>query len=230
VRRRLASVRTRLRDEEGVTLFEALLTISIGLVLLGVVFLLMEVAFSQTAKVNDRVEAVQRGRTTMEQVTRQLRSQVCPATTNAALIQGDGNSVTFYLDLSGGAANPERHTIAYDPNTRVLTEYDYTGSGTWPALTYGSTPTRTRQLLKEAVPVSGTPVFTYYAFTPAGLPTQQLATPLADADLPRVVRIALSFVAQPTRTRQAPQSTTFQSEVDVRTADPNNPTESTRCL
>ena len=39
---------------------------------------------------------------------------------------------------------------------------------TYPAC---SSPTRTRQLLKNIVPVSGTPVFSYYAFVTSGTST-----------------------------------------------------------
>ena len=48
---------------------------------------------------------------------------------------------------------------------------------------------------------------------------------MAATDLPRIVRVDVSFVSQPSRTNQSPRSTTFQSAVDSRTADPNNPTE-----
>jgi hypothetical protein len=226
------SLHRLLREERGVTLFELLISVSVGLVILGVVYLVLNVSLSQTTKVNDRVEAVQRGRITMEAITRQLRSQVCPSTTGAALTEARDDRLAFYVDLSGGNATPDQHRIVYDSSAKTLTEYAYAASGTWPPpnATYNSTP-RTRELLKNAEPVSGRPIFTYYAFTTSGTQThQQLATPLQTADFPRVVRIGVSFVAQPSRTQQSARSTSFQSAVDTRTADPNNPGESTRCL
>jgi hypothetical protein len=228
------SVSQILRDERGVTLFEALLTIVVGLGILGVTFLLMDVSFSQTAKISDRVEAVQRGRVTMENITRQLRSQVCPSSTGAAITDARDSSVTFYADLSGGAANPEQRTIAYDQTAKTLTEYRYVGSGTWPSVTYpaSNAPTQTRELAKNIVPVSGTPVFRYYAFPTNGSQTHQLlTTPITTApELSRVVRVEVSFVSQPSRTKQQARSTTFQSAVDTRTTNPNSPSETTRCL
>jgi Tfp pilus assembly protein PilW len=219
-----------LRDERGLTLFELLISVSVGLAVLSVVFMVMNVSVSQTAKVNDRVEAVQRGRITMETITRELRSQVCPPSTGAALTQAQDNSVTFYVDLSGGASNPEQRQITYDPTTRTLTEYSYVGTGTWPDMTYPATATRTRELLKNAVPVGSSPVFTYYAYDSSGA-QQQLATPVTGtANLARIVRVGVSFSAQPSRTNQAARSTTFQSAVDTRTSDPNNPTQGTRCI
>jgi type II secretory pathway component PulJ len=219
-----------IRDERGLTLFELLISVSVGLVVLGVVFLVMDVSLSQTTKVNDRVEAVQRGRITMEQITRQLRSQVCPSATGAAVLEGSDNEILLYVDLSGGTATPQQRRITYEPTAKTLTERDYVATGTWPNVTYNTAP-QTRELLKDVVPVSGTPIFTYYAFATSGTQThQRLSTPLLPANLPRVVRIGVSFVAQPSRTHQSPRSTSFQSAVDTRTDDPNNPSESTRCL
>lgn len=222
----------RLRDERGITLPEVLVAITIGIAIVTVIFLITRITFNQTAKVTDRVEAVQRGRIAMDRITRQFRSQVCPATTGAALTSGEDDSVTLYTDSTGGAQNPERHTIAYDGTRNTITQYDYVGTGTWPNLTFPATPARTRELITNVVPVSGTPIFSYYTFTTTGTitPSVRLNTPLADPDLARVVRTDVSFVVRPRRTNQPPQSTTFQNQVDVRTADPNKPTESPRCL
>jgi Tfp pilus assembly protein PilV len=43
------STRELIRDESGVTLFEALLTVVVGMGVLGVVFLVMTTSFTQTA-------------------------------------------------------------------------------------------------------------------------------------------------------------------------------------
>ena len=90
----------------------------VGLGILGVVFLMMNISFSQTAKINDRVEAVQRGRVTMENITRQLRSQVCPSTTGAALTNAEDNTITFYTDLSGGSGSRAAHHHLRPDGTR----------------------------------------------------------------------------------------------------------------
>jgi Tfp pilus assembly protein PilW len=227
------STRELIRNESGVTLFEALLTVVVGMGVLGVVFLVMTTSFTQTAKLHDRVEAVQRGRVAMENITRQLRSQVCPSTTGAALTNAGDNTLTFYTDLSGGTNSPEQRTITFDPTAQTLTEYRYVGTGTWPNMTYpaSSSPTYTRVLARNVTPVAGTPVFSYYAFPTNGATThERLAAQVAATDLPRIVRVEVSFVSQPSRTNQSPRSTTFQSAVDTRTTDPNNPMEGTRCL
>jgi Tfp pilus assembly protein PilW len=227
-------LRARLAEERGVTLIELLVTIPVAVVILTAVMVMMNVTFRQTQKVNDRVAAIQKGRAAMDQVTRELRSQVCPVTTRSTFpttATVDGNSVTFYADLSGGASSPEKRMITYDASSKTLTEYRYVAtSGTWPNLVYPGSPTRTRELLNNVDPVGNTPVFSYFPFTTTGtVSSTPLNTPLSTADMQKVVKIGTSFVARP-RTAQSPQSTTFQSEVDVRTADPNKPTEPPRCL
>jgi Tfp pilus assembly protein PilW len=210
---------------------ELLVALPFGLMLLFATVAMVIVSIHQSANVTDRVEAIQRGRTTMERVVRQLRSQVCSPTTGAAITAGDANSVTFYGDLTGGASDPERHTITYDPAAKTLTQYDHVGTGTWPNLTFAATPTRTATLLANTTAVSGTPFFTYYAFASNGtVSSTALPSPLSATDLPNVVRVGVSFVSQPRRTAQAALNTTFQSQADVRTADANNPSQGMRCI
>ena len=100
------SQRIRLGSERGFSLTELLVSIPIGVVLLTAVFSMMRVSVRQSANVTDKTEAIQRGRTAMERVTRQLRSQVCPTTTETALTTADANTLTLYVDMSGGTTQP----------------------------------------------------------------------------------------------------------------------------
>jgi Tfp pilus assembly protein PilV len=223
--------RIRLADERGMSLIELLVAMPFTLVLLGATVMMMIVSMRQSANVTDRVEANQRGRTTMERVIRQLRSQVCPATTGAAITSATDSSVQFYVDLSGGASNPERHTLTYDSTAGSLTEYDDVGTGTWPSMTWPGTPTRTSVLHSNISTVSGTPFFQYYGFASDGsISATPFTTPVSSTNLSKIVRVSVNFVSQPRRTQQAARYTTFQSEADNRTADPNDPTKGPRCL
>ena len=224
--------RVRLGREDGFSLTELLVSIPIGVVLLTAVLMMMRVSVRQSAAVTDRTEAVQRGRTAMERVTRQLRSQVCPTTTGTSLTVADANTLTLYVDMTGGSSTPERRTITYDPAAQTLTEYEYVASsGTWPNLTFPGSPTRTRQLLNNVTAVSGVPFFRYYQYDSNGnVSTTPMTTPVAAANLPRVVNVAVSFVSRPRRANTSSPTTTFQGEASMRTSDPNNPTENARCL
>ena len=224
--------RIRLGSEDGFSLTEMLVSIPIGIVLLSAVFSMMRVSVRQSVNVADKTEAVQRGRTAMERVTRQLHSQVCPTTTGTALTNADANTVTFYTDMTGGTSAPERHTITYDPTAQTLTQYEHVGStGTWPSITYPGAPTRTRQMLNNVTAVSGVPFFRYYQYATDGtVSTSPMTTPVSQANLPRVVSIAVSFVSKPRRANASSPTTTFQGEASMRTSDPNNPTQNARCL
>ena len=226
-----------LSDEGGFTLIELMMAMSIGVVIMLGLLDVLDNSVLLSTRVSDRTEAVARGRTALEVMTRQLRSSVCPAaagTQPTPLTQADVNSVTFYTDLSGGASTPERHQLVFDPAARTVTERDYVGTGTWPVVTYPAPdqPTRTRQLLTNAVAVPATAVFSYYAFTPSPpyTPTVSLSPPLSAPDLTRAVEVAINFAVQPARTNQAPQSTTLQDRVLFRSTNVNDPSGAARCL
>ena len=75
-------------------------------------------------------------REALETITQQLRSQVCPSTSIASLAAASANSVTFYADLSNGAAavkdRVQKRVLTYDPVARTITQSVYlpTGVGT----------------------------------------------------------------------------------------------------
>ena len=212
--------------QRGFTLIEMLLAMAVGSVLIFASYGLMDASGVQTIKVTDRVDSTQRGRLAMDEIVRQLHSQVCLKAGTATITDGRDNSITFYSFTGAGTYLPVRHTIAYDPTTRAITDYSYAGSGTPPDMTYPSTPTATRVLLANATQVNGAPIFGYYAWTSSGTvaPTVALATPLSAADALRTVRVTVQFAAQPTGKTSSPEATVLQDEVLSRTADPDGQT------
>ena len=61
-----------------------------------------------------RVDTAQRGRTAMEIITRDLRSQVCLSATAPSLTTATTTNVIYYANLGVVDANPERHEISLD--------------------------------------------------------------------------------------------------------------------
>ena len=224
-----------LRREEGMTLPELLIAIIIALVVSFAAFSLIEVVMRRTAETQGRVEASQRGRAAMDAMTRQLRSQVCLSSTIPPMAAGDPNVASFYVDLSDGATGlpPELHTITYDPTARTLTERDYAGTGTAPAITYPTAATRTKTLAENVILDSTTPIFRYYAFNSATppRPATLLATPLSTTNLGLVARIELSFRTLPPKALSPTTrgSIVLQDEVYIRAADPNDPAPTPTC-
>jgi prepilin-type N-terminal cleavage/methylation domain-containing protein len=238
-----ARLRQLRSDQSGFTLPELITAMGIGLIVLLAAFMLLDRAVSGSTRLADRQEAVQRGRLTMELITRQLRSQVCLAETQP-ILAGDDNSVTFYANLSSNPNTAQKRRLRYVAAEKRIYEDIYNGSGTFPSLTFPASPSQSGELLK---PVTQTtekvgstfvtrPIFRYYKYvsnTTTGA-LQLLSTPLSAADAPDVVMINVAFATLPRRlverTTDIIDATTFNADVYVRLADPMKPTEGPQCL
>jgi prepilin-type N-terminal cleavage/methylation domain-containing protein len=244
MRRRLRRLHS---DESGFTLPELLTAIVIGLVVLMAAFMLLDRTVASTARISDRQEAVQRGRLTMELMTRQLRSQVCLAD-DTPILAGDDNSVTFYANLSSNPNTAQKRALRYVASEKRIYEDVYNGTGTYPALTFPSSPTTSKELLRPVAQANekvgstmvARPIFRYYRYktpTPPATPKgdlEQLTTPLTATTASQVVVINIAFATLPIRkverTTDVKDATTFASDVYVRLADPTKPTEGPACL
>jgi Tfp pilus assembly protein PilW len=214
----------RLRHEEsGFTLVELLVSCLIGTIVLMATFMMLDSSVVLTGRVTDRVDRTQRARVAMEDITRKLRSQVCPSAGTPAIISGDAYTVTFYSFMGQRPFVPDKREIAWDTNTNSIIEKTWAGTGPAPSTTWAATPS-TRTLLTDVKPPpSNTPVFAYYA-TGAASP---FTVPLSATDLTATSQIKISFVTYAQGRNTTGTSTTLQSEVLARTADPNGSTGST---
>jgi len=234
----MASLGRRLRqDESGYTLTELLMAMLVGMVILMAAFMLIDRASTVSAEISDRQEAIQRGRASMEHITRQLRSQVCLGDRIEPITFGSANRVEFYADLSDGSKNVEKRTIAYDPAAKTITEQVYPGIGTYPDLTFAPTPAETRVILSKVEPahVGSTPqpFLRYFAFNTGGVPgdLRELSVPLTAGTASSVVVLKVAYQARPEGARSLDRdATTFYNDVYVRLADPLNPSEGPRCI
>jgi prepilin-type N-terminal cleavage/methylation domain-containing protein len=228
----------RLRDERGFTLIELLTAISIGLVLLFAAFAVLDRTITASGQIADRSEALQRGRAAMEQITRQLRSQVCVGTTTP-IVSASDLSVSFYADLTDGTpANPiKQRTLTYSAATDTITETVTPSTGTYPNLTFAgptSTPrlTKVKQIL-ESNGVTLRPIFRYYGYqtgTTNGT-LVQLTAPLSAADLKRVALIKVgfrSFAMRPISNDK--DSAVLEDDVYTRTAVPTELQGAPECI
>lgn len=225
----LSRIRMRLRDERGITMTEMLVTCSLGIIVLLGLMGIADGSMRASARVEDRVEASQRGRLAMDQIAQQLRSQVCLGPGVPAISAADDNSVTFYAQLGDENSVPQRRRLIYSNGT--LTEQIFIGSGTPPNMTFPNSPTRVRDMITRIGPVGGTPIFRYYAFTNGDppTPTQLLPTPLSAADMARTVKVVVAFVVSPLQVRNSEVRSTFENEVFARRSDPMQPQQSPKC-
>jgi hypothetical protein len=219
-RRTLSRLR---REEGGFTLVELLVSCSIGTIVLLATFMMLDSSVVLTGKVTDRVDRTQRARVAMEDVTRKIRSQVCPSAGQASIISADDYSLKFYSFLGTRPFVPDIREISWDTNTNSIVEKKWAGTGTAPATTWAATPT-TRTLLTDVQPdyLSGQsgprgPVFKYYV----GGSASALTTPLSSTNATATSKIEISFLTYAQSKNLSGPTTKQQNEVFVRTADPN---------
>jgi hypothetical protein len=199
-------------------------------------FAIFDTALHAQTRVDDRSDSVARGRTALEQVVQQLRSQVCLGPGYPAVAYGDATHVTFYADLADTTFVPQKRDLQLAGGT--LTEKDYTGSPSAgsPPFTFASTPSRTRVIATKLTQLTQggatVPFFTYYSFNAANpvRPANLLAVPLSASDMARVVQITVSFGALPARGVASVAPEPFTANVFVRTADPTDPDHSPLCI
>ena len=234
----LARIRRRLADERGFTLVELLLATVIGVGVLLTAYTLSDAVLHAQTRISDRSEAIARGRTAMEQITQQLRSEVCLGPGYPAIVYGDSNEVTFYADLADTTFIPQKRDLTFANGT--LTERDYNGAASAgnPPFTFSATPARTRVILdKMKLQQSGganVPFFSYYSFNNANpvRPANLLAVPLSASDAAKVVEITINFLAMPSRGGSSASypGEPYTANVFVRTADPTDPDHSPLCI
>jgi hypothetical protein len=210
---------------------ELVWAMALGMIVLLAAFTIMDKAFKVNKEVTDREDALQRGRVTLELMTRQLRSQVCLLTTTPSVPVSDGQdqTITFYTymgDPTGSASlNPEKHTLAYaaasGSTPAKLTETDQPVTSLNP-LTLGTATTKT--LVSNVVLTNGK-LFQYYpGNATGGVSSTALTTPLSAADRARVVQISVTYKVLPTKITDpaSPQATTFTDSVFWRGINPEN--------
>lgn len=219
-------------DQRGFTVVELLVATTIGVgVLLGAFALSSSFQHAQT-KVSDRSDAIARGRTAMEQLVQQLRSQVCLGPGYPAITYGDGNRVVFYADLENRAFVPEQRELSYANGSITERAWRGTQTGSQPPFTFDRTPWRTRVVLDHVQPQGSAPFLRYYMFDGSDpiRPSRLLSTPLSASDAARVVLITVAYGSLASRGGSATTAEPFTANVYVRTADPTDPDHSPLCI
>ena len=219
------------------TLVELLVASSLSIIVLSAAFQILIVGMKGTQRIAAGVDTVQRGRQAMENVTRELRTQICLPTATGpqpAILSGDGTNVTFYADLGDENLAPDLRNISFANNRITEKTYANTGTATAPAFAgYPDSPSRTRVLVTNITQDGATPYLRYYSFSTSDPiePSVLLATPLSNTERARVVQISVSFVVQPSGPNADPKSrAVMDNKVFVRTSSASDPERSPACL
>jgi prepilin-type N-terminal cleavage/methylation domain-containing protein len=116
-----------LRRDEGFTLMEMIVAMAIAMIVSLAAFGLVETVMKRTGEVSARVEATQRARGAMDDMTRELRSQVCVIRSDPSLMSdartvysASATQIVFFGDLSDESFKTASDTIPI-PTLRTLT-------------------------------------------------------------------------------------------------------------
>jgi type II secretory pathway component PulJ len=183
---------SRLRAEDGMTLPEVLIAVTIGFVVLAATMGLLESTLRLSGGVMAKTDAMQRGRLAMDRLTQEMRSTSGEIT--ESVVEGTDVAGTIVYTaaptkqvLFQGASRMTKKVAGVDTPVPFLQYFAYEETGTPPVL-------RTSQVL---------------------------APPLSDAAAARVARIEIAFNARPTGAKDATNATDVTDQVTVRHADPN---------
>jgi len=216
-------VLTRLRSESGFSLVELLAALVIGMIVTLAAFDVIDSSLAVSGQVSARTDASQRGRAAGDEMTRALRSQVC-VNGDAPVLSATDTQVTFTYDLSNGSTKPKRTQIGYSSGTRAITQSTWDGSGTEPTLTFPGAA-RSRTLLTDVDPEPSKPLFAYWAVRDGsgGAQLDPISAPVAAADLKRIARIDVAFVAHASGQLEpgANNASTIEDSVFTRSVDPS---------
>jgi prepilin-type N-terminal cleavage/methylation domain-containing protein len=229
-----------LSRQDGMTLPEVLVTITIAMIISLAAFALIDTVMRLTGEVQASVDTTQRGRRAMDDMTRELRSQVCVTRTDVtmsdarAIFAATSNSITFFADLSDESYTQSAVETLQGPTLRTLevtdsklTETVTTGvfdDAAPDGARFNGGATSKRELLTTIQPLSGTPVFRYFAFDTDKKTTRELnpgTGALSETQLEEIARIEVAFRVNPTAKAAKRGWTDFKNDVYVRIADPN---------
>jgi hypothetical protein len=177
----------------------------------------------------------------MEQISRQLRSQLCPNNNaqDPAISVAERDRIVFFGSIASepttsGQLTLQRREIAFvqsagNPNRGDIVERVTPVTATKPAMAYG---TQTQRTLANDVAraSSGSAFLRYFKYSTTVSPdTVELTAPVPLADREVIMRIDVAFDAFPTGTNESKLKSVFTEQAFVRTADPTDPTRTPRC-
>ena len=209
-------MRARLSDESGFSLVELLAALVVGIIVMFAIFGLLDTGVRLQAKSVDSLDATDRGRVAIDQISQSLGSRICLGS-QPSIVAADGSGIEFYASVAPESSAVrlvvQRHRLTVSGG--AIREEVWTSSPPVapPSLPPASatTPTRTRTVIQRIAPIGTTPIFRYYANqgTPAR-PTLLLATPLSAIDRSRAALIDVGFVA---RGRRSDVGTQFTNQI-----------------
>lgn len=227
----------RLRNDDGFTLMELLVSMTAGMFVVGAALLTLQMSVTTQTEASDRVESVQRGRETMNMVARVLRSHTCLGNgSGPGLLEATATSVKVHSAMGQERLTPgyqkiDDRRLVYNATNRTLTLETYNGtdavSSPTPSTVSFSASVSSSQVIGEKIRLDGTtPIFRYYGFTSTtpATPTQLLdpgSGALSLTDRQKVVRIEVRYLIRNRDNASSTKYTLFTDSFYIRSADPD---------
>lgn len=190
-------------DERGVTVVELLVSMLIGIAVLGAIVQLITTTAKSSGRVTERVVTNQLARPNFLRLMSELHS-TCVSPGVAPIQAGStGSSITFVHQVGRDVTvKPNKRTVTLNANGALTdTLYPYS-SGSAPSWTFASTPSQVYTLLENVSPIGTTPVFRYFAYSNGVIDEETpLTTPLSADDAARTVLVDVAFEVSPAQSQ-----------------------------
>jgi type II secretory pathway pseudopilin PulG len=228
--------RRRASAQDGFTLIELIVAMTIGMVILGSATMITIGAARHNTEVASRTDATQRARLATDRMQRLLRSEVCVFSSADNTVKSwpmtlaKPDQVVFYADLSGGTTTYQ-HTLTYDATAKTLTDKAQQVTATNPI---ALAPASRTEILATGVNRNTTganptgAIFRFYGYpqTTTGIlqPNLELVPPtlgLSATDLKRIARVDLDFLAVGNTKLTTNIVSEGTDQIFVRIANPN---------
>lgn len=199
-------------NPSGFSLVEAIIALSISLVVISLAVLLMVDTNRITNFILDQSSAVATADASLNTLAKNLRETTDGADGSYAISQVSGNSITFYANVD---SDPETELIQFSLVGTTLTEVTTQPTDpNSPPVQYLSANSVTRVIATGIVngTVTGNPIFTYY---------DSASNPLSDpVDISAItlVRAHLDVDVNPIR---IPDTHTVETFIELRNLNPN---------
>ena len=191
-----------MRDERGYTLVELLVGMVVGLVVLGAILEMVQVATGNQSRVSSHVIANQRGRPAMNRIIDRLHA-ACVSSGLAPVRGGSDNDSLVLWSQAGDAVSPVPDEYTFSLSEGTLTESVALGTGTEPSnWTFGSTSEPVQVIdgvstAEVGEPPEEVPLFRYYAYEGGQVAATPLPTPLDEETAETVVQVDVAFAVAP---------------------------------
>lgn len=218
----------RIRDEDGLTLNELLVGITISIVVILAMYTVLDSVSRGSNRITSRVDAVKLARPAMAGIIDKLHS-TCVAPAVAPVLAGStGSSISFVHQTGSTVAPiPVKRTITLLASGALSESVYPVSGGTAPVWAYSTTASSTKIIVTPVIqatlgsPAVAVPVFRYYSFVNGQVSATPLTVPLIAADAAKTVQVTVSFAIPPRTGTTDPQgSLSFSDTVVMRFSPP----------